>query len=151
MNALQFWRSFLNVEKYRTIDEATKHFLCLLQINHLKCTGNDMYHLLTYFKHSTSSPFYLVYLQMSFGWQSKHLFPPNGKISPRCVRAPLTVEDSWSHSDTPHSVGLLWTGDQPVAETFTWQYITLLRERHPWPRRDSNPHPSKRTAEDQRQ
>jgi len=24
-----------------------------------------------------------------------------------------------SHSDTPHSVGMLWTSDQPVAETST--------------------------------
>jgi len=31
----------------------------------------------------------------------------------------LSVEVLRSHSDTPHSVGLLWTGDQPVAETFT--------------------------------
>jgi hypothetical protein len=31
----------------------------------------------------------------------------------------LTIEDSRSHSDTPHSVGLLWTSDQPVAETST--------------------------------
>ena len=29
----------------------------------------------------------------------------------------LTDEDTRSHSDTPHSVGLLWTSDQPVAET----------------------------------
>jgi hypothetical protein len=25
----------------------------------------------------------------------------------------LIVESSWSHTDTPHSVGLLWTSDQP--------------------------------------
>jgi hypothetical protein len=31
----------------------------------------------------------------------------------------LIVEDSLSHSDTPHSVGLLWTSDQPGAETST--------------------------------
>jgi hypothetical protein len=31
---------------------------------------------------------------------------------------------SRSHSDTPHSVGLLWTSDQPVAETSTWQHTT---------------------------
>jgi hypothetical protein len=138
MNALQFWRSFLNVEKYRTNDEATKHFLCLHQINHLKWTDYDMYHLLTYFKQSTSSPIYLLYFQMSFGWQSKHFFPPMGQYPPLC-QGPLTVEASRSHSDTPHSVGLLWTGEQPVAETSTWQYVTLIRERHPWPRRDSNP------------
>jgi hypothetical protein len=41
--------------------------------------------------------------------------------------------------DTPHSVGLLWTRDQPVAETSTWQHTTLTRDGHPCPRRDSNP------------
>jgi hypothetical protein len=29
----------------------------------------------------------------------------------------FTFEVSTSHADTPHSVGLLWTGDWPVAET----------------------------------
>ena len=29
----------------------------------------------------------------------------------------LTVEASRSHSDVPHSVGILWTSDQPDAET----------------------------------
>ena len=29
----------------------------------------------------------------------------------------LIIEASRSHSDTPHSVGLLWTSDQPDAET----------------------------------
>jgi len=31
----------------------------------------------------------------------------------------LIIEDSLLHSDTPHSVGLLWTSDQPHAETST--------------------------------
>jgi len=31
---------------------------------------------------------------------------------------PLTVETSLSHSDTPHSVGLLWTRDLPDAQTY---------------------------------
>jgi hypothetical protein len=39
----------------------------------------------------------------------------------------LIVEVSRSHSETPHSVGCLWTSDRPVAETFTWQHVTLLR------------------------
>ena len=30
---------------------------------------------------------------------------------------PLIIEVSLSHSDTPHSVGLFWTSDQPDAET----------------------------------
>jgi hypothetical protein len=32
--------------------------------------------------------------------------------------------------DTPHPVGLLWTRDQLVAETSTWQHTTLTRNRH---------------------
>jgi len=51
----------------------------------------------------------------------------------------LIIEDSWSHSGTPHSVGLLWTSDQHEAETSTWLYTTPTRDRHPCPRRDSNP------------
>ena len=51
----------------------------------------------------------------------------------------LVIEDSWSHSDTPHLVGLLWTSDQPVAETSTWQHTTLTIDRHPYPWQDSNP------------
>jgi len=31
----------------------------------------------------------------------------------------LIIEDLRSHSDTPHSVEVLWTSDQPVAETST--------------------------------
>jgi hypothetical protein len=46
---------------------------------------------------------------------------------------------SQSHSDTPHSVGLLWTSDQPSSENFTWQHLTLTTERHSCPGRDSDP------------
>ena len=51
----------------------------------------------------------------------------------------LIVEASRSRSDTPHSVGLLWTSDQPVAETSTLQHTTLTRDNPPCLRRDSNP------------
>jgi len=44
-----------------------------------------------------------------------------------------------SYSDTPHSEGLLWTSDQPVAETSTWQHTKLTRGRHPCFRWDSIP------------
>jgi hypothetical protein len=30
-----------------------------------------------------------------------------------------------THNDAPHSVGLLWTSDQLVAETSTWQYTNV--------------------------
>ena len=53
----------------------------------------------------------------------------------------LNIESSRSHSDAPRSVGLLWTGDQPDAETSTWQNTTLTIHRHPHTRRDSNPQP----------
>ena len=46
---------------------------------------------------------------------------------------------TWSYSDTLHSIGVLWTGDQPDAETSTWQHTTLTRDRHPCLRRDSIP------------
>jgi len=29
--------------------------------------------------------------------------------------------------------------DQPIAETSTWQYTTLTRDKHPCPWRHSNP------------
>ena len=37
---------------------------------------------------------------------------------------------TWSHSDTPHSVGFLCTRDRPVAETSTWQHTTLTTDIH---------------------
>ena len=40
----------------------------------------------------------------------------------------LIVKDSWSHADTPYSIGLLWTSDQLVAETSTWQHTTFTRQ-----------------------
>jgi hypothetical protein len=51
----------------------------------------------------------------------------------------LITEVSRSHSYTPHSIGLLWTCDQPDAETSTRQNTALTRDRHLCPRRDSNP------------
>jgi hypothetical protein len=48
----------------------------------------------------------------------------------------LIIDASWSHSDTPHSVGILWTSNQPVAESSTWNHTRLTRERHPCPQRD---------------
>jgi len=45
----------------------------------------------------------------------------------------LITEASRSHSDAPHSVGLLWTNDQPEAETCTWQITTLTKEKPPPP------------------
>jgi len=58
--------------------------------------------------------------------------PITGMASPHCA--------SRSHSlDTPQTVGLLWTSDQPNAETSTWQHTTLTRDKQPCPQRNSNP------------
>jgi hypothetical protein len=53
---------------------------------------------------------------------------------------PLTGLRENIQLDTPHSIGLLWTRDQPGAETSTWQYTTIKRDRLSCPGRDSNPH-----------
>ena len=45
----------------------------------------------------------------------------------------LIIEASRSHSDTPHSVGLLWASDQPDSET-----TKNIHDRHTCPRRNSN-------------
>ena len=44
-----------------------------------------------------------------------------------------------THNDAPQSVELLWTSDQSVAETSTWQQTTLTTDKLPCPRWDSNP------------
>ena len=51
-----------------------------------------------------------------------------------------SFEVSRSHTTTHHSsLGLLWTSDQSVAETSTWQHTTLTTDKHPCPQWDSNP------------
>ena len=56
---------------------------------------------------------------------------------PNASHGLLILEVCRSHSDTQRLVGLLWTSDQLIAET--WQRTTLRRDRHPCPRRDLNP------------
>ena len=47
---------------------------------------------------------------------------------------------TWSHcaTHTPHSVGLFWARNRPVAETSTWQHTALTTDRRPFPWQDSN-------------
>jgi len=53
-----------------------------------------------------------------------------------------------SHSDTPHSVGLLWTSDQPDGHMSTRQHTTLIRDRQPCPGGILSRNPSKRAVAD---
>jgi len=49
------------------------------------------------------------------------------------------LQVSRSHTTKHHSiVGLLWTSEQLVAETFTCQHSTLTTDIHVCPWRDSN-------------
>ena len=43
----------------------------------------------------------------------------------------LIVDVSRTHSDTPQSVGLLWTNYHLITETTTWQHTTVWNDRHP--------------------
>ena len=52
---------------------------------------------------------------------------------------PLVIEASQSHADTPHSVGLLCTSDQPNADPSMWKHRTLTGDRLPCSQWDSNP------------
>jgi hypothetical protein len=60
------------------------------------------------------------------------LFPMEQE--PLAYQGLLIIEASLSHFlDTLHSVGLLWTSDQPVTETSAWQHTTPTRDRYPCP------------------
>jgi len=50
--------------------------------------------------------------------------------SPQWAKASSLLRiDDHAQLDTPHSAGLLWTSDQPGADTSTWQHTTLTRDR----------------------
>ena len=67
------------------------------------------------------------------------IFFLHGAIAPSGSGPPFRgFAISLTHTHT-HSVGLLWTSDQPDAETFTSQHSTLTTERHPCRWQDSNP------------
>jgi len=59
-------------------------------------------------------------------------FFPTAQQTPMC-QGLLIIKVPRSHTDTPHSVGLLWTSYQPDTGNSTWQHTTLTRERHPCP------------------
>jgi hypothetical protein len=65
--------------------------------------------------------------------------PPLMAQQPLVGQGLFIIEVLRSHSGIWHSVGLLWTSDQPDEETSTWQHTTLTTDRHPCPRQDSNP------------
>ena len=64
-------------------------------------------------------------------------FSPHGATASLVSQSLLIIEKWQSHSNTPNSVGLLCTSDQPYAETSTWQH-PILNRRQTCPQRESN-------------
>ena len=50
----------------------------------------------------------------------------------------IIIDAPRSQSDTPHTMGLLWTSDQPEARPLPDKHTALTRERRPCHRWDSN-------------
>ena len=68
-----------------------------------------------------------------------YILPPHHGATATSGPGLLVTEASWSHSDTPHLVGLLWTSDRPPdAETSTWQHTSFTEDKHPCPQWDLN-------------
>jgi hypothetical protein len=90
--------------------------------------------------HERTSKLWYIYYRESFisFIIPNHFNPSYTKFFSPTARQPLvghgllTVEASRTQSDTPHSVGLLWTSDQPDADTSTW-HTTLTGDRRPCP------------------
>ena len=57
-------------------------------------------------------------------------FLPCGTATQRRPWLPHSWGSQITHNDAPQSVGLLWTSDQLVAETSTWQHTTLTTGIH---------------------
>jgi hypothetical protein len=68
----------------------------------------------------------MVFVSWEFFWAVEYLVE----------QGILCVAASRTQSNTPHSVGLLWTRDRPDKETSTWHKKTLRTYRHISFRRD---------------
>ena len=66
-------------------------------------------------------------------------FPPWRNNLQRSTVSSLPKLHDHTQLHTVLPLGLFWTSDQPVAETSTLQHTTLTSDKHPCPRRDSNP------------
>ena len=86
-----------------------------------------------------------------FSWRQSILLLLSGIYNPYKFEPPHSGGSDITHKEAPQSVGLLWTSDQPVAETSTWQHT-----QHSWRKPIHSPggirtrNPSKRWAVDTR-
>jgi len=61
----------------------------------------------------------------------------------------LVTDASRSHSDTPHTAGLIWMSDQPDSEIATWQHTQHSQQTDIHvPAGTRTPNPCKRAAAD---
>ena len=84
--------------------------------------------------------FFLIYLNFFFSPDARqHIVGVYFTAHYRALASSLTRLLDHTHNDPPQSVRLLWTSDQSVAETSTWQHTTITTDKHPCPGWDSNP------------
>ena len=60
-------------------------------------------------------------------------------LRPNAGGPSLSWDFQITHNDVSQSVGLLWSSNQLIIDTSTWQHTTLTTDKHPCPRWDSNP------------
>ena len=68
-----------------------------------------------------------VYISYSAITRIMYMYIFYDSTSPVC-QGLLIVEVSRLPSHMPHSVGLLWTSDQPLTETFTWKQTQFSQQ-----------------------
>jgi hypothetical protein len=85
---------------------------------------------------STQGMFQDSFVRKKYVWMSLCDFnpPPHGAQT-LAGHGLIIIEASRLNTDTPHSVGLLWTSDQPEAQTSTWQHTTLTSDKTSMPPR----------------
>jgi len=141
---IKFARFIWNKEEYsKRFRDYRNHRLAKVYLNMIN-TCTKMYWLT---RISLSSIFWQITLLVYQKLKATKSFPSSpvrvwiffSPVALRPVVRPWSpfIEVSRSHSDTPHSVGIL-PSDQPDAQTSTWQHTTLTRGKHQCPRGAKN-------------
>jgi len=126
-----FFRLFLTSSSHRD--------LCLLLVfNNTAMIFTDTYNKMT--KLFASIALKMMWKKRVLGGLRQHcgifvqIFSPHIAQQLSVGQGLLLSEASRSHSDIPHSVGLLWTSDRPAADTSTCTtHATLTTDKHPCP------------------
>jgi len=82
----------------------------------------------------------------SYSYESLYVFFILVALWPNVSYCLLTDEFSVTQNGATHSVGLLWTNDQLVAETPTQQHTTIATDINTCPQRDSKQQTQQRIA-----